>query len=30
VDSGADGVMGGGSTGQCADEYGNVWCNSGT
>ncbi|KAJ7841335.1 stretch-activated Ca2+-permeable channel component-domain-containing protein [Mycena olivaceomarginata] len=30
VDSGADGVMGGGSTGQWADEYGNVWCNSGT
>ncbi|KAJ7672134.1 stretch-activated cation channel Mid1 [Mycena polygramma] len=29
IDSGADGVQGGGSTGTSADAYGNVWCNSG-
>ncbi|KAF8207105.1 stretch-activated cation channel Mid1 [Mycena galopus ATCC 62051] len=29
IDSGAVGVMGGGSTGMGADNYGNVWCNSG-
>ncbi|KAJ6577432.1 stretch-activated cation channel Mid1 [Mycena capillaripes] len=29
VDSGADGVQGGGKTGTWADDYGNVWCNSG-
>lgn len=29
IDNGADGVQGGGSTGTWADNYGNVWCNSG-
>ncbi|KAJ7183199.1 stretch-activated cation channel Mid1, partial [Mycena filopes] len=29
IDSGADGVQGGGSTGSWSDEFGNVWCNSG-
>ncbi|KAJ7039641.1 stretch-activated Ca2+-permeable channel component-domain-containing protein [Mycena alexandri] len=29
VDSGADGVQGGGSTGSWSDAFGNVWCNSG-
>ncbi|GBE85763.1 hypothetical protein SCP_0802850 [Sparassis crispa] len=27
IDSGAQGVMGGGSTGAAADRWGNVWCN---
>ncbi|KAJ7733407.1 stretch-activated cation channel Mid1 [Mycena maculata] len=29
IDSGADGVQGGGSTGAWSDTYGNVWCSSG-
>ncbi|KAJ7236291.1 stretch-activated cation channel Mid1 [Mycena haematopus] len=29
IDTGADGVMGGGTTGTWADNFGNVWCNSG-
>ncbi|CCL98468.1 uncharacterized protein FIBRA_00466 [Fibroporia radiculosa] len=28
IDSGEEGVMGGGSTGMAADRYGNVWCNA--
>ncbi|KAI0349820.1 hypothetical protein OH77DRAFT_1490121 [Trametes cingulata] len=29
IDSGEDGVLGGGSTGAAQDVYGNVWCNMG-